>query len=142
MSEVHRDASGYYHPSSEQEIQELVRQARREGRVIRARGSEHSIAAAIYTAVDGREPLLDTGYNLLLDRYRAIRFDDANQRVTVEAGCHLSIDPEDPSSTVENGLLYQIDRKGWALSDLGDDLPGRLFREPLQIRPDMKTGDP
>jgi hypothetical protein len=40
-------------------------------------------------------------------------------RVTVQAGCHLGVDPNNPFSTKKNSLLRQLDKLGWALPDLG-----------------------
>jgi len=118
---IHRDGQGYYHPASEEEIVRLVRHAREKGRKLRVRGSAHSLARAIYARANGRERLPGDDIDVLLDRYREVIFDDAKKQVTVEAGCNLFVDPEDPSgtSTPGNGLLPQLDARGWALSDLG-----------------------
>lgn len=45
--------------------------------------------------------------------------DEANGIVEAEAGINLRWDPENPSSTKENGLLQQLSDKGWTLLDLG-----------------------
>lgn len=57
----------------------------------------------------------------MLDQYREVTFDDERQRVTAQAGCHLGVDPYDPAGTSssENSLLQQLERKGWALPNLG-----------------------
>ncbi len=109
-----RGADGYFHPSSEDELCELVRAARRLGKQVRVRGSAHSLKQAIQT--DGAEH-----YDVLLDRYIGVRFDDELGQVTVQAGCHLGRDPRDPTrtSTWENSLLAQLTARGWALPDLG-----------------------
>jgi hypothetical protein len=70
--------------------------------------------------------------NLLLDKYRAIlspipkRGSTENTpldscTVRVEAGCNLGYDPYDPTQTsdYQNSLLYNLDKNGWALPDLG-----------------------
>lgn len=112
---------GYYHPATEAELVCLVQWAHAENRQLRVRGSMHSFPKrAILT--DGEPGQRDQELNLMLDRYRAVRFpDDQRRLVEVEAGCNLSINPNDPTSTstIENGLLFQLQQRGWALSDLG-----------------------
>lgn len=114
-------ADGYYHPANESELVSLVKYAAESGCQLRVRGSMHTFPhRAILT---DRSPGKTKGeLNLMLDRYRAIRWVDEGKRIVeVEAGCNLSINPYDPTgtSTVENGLLYQLQSKNWALSDLG-----------------------
>jgi len=108
-------ADGFHHPQSEDELAAIVRFARRQGKQLRVRGSAHSVKAAIF---------VDPGFgnlDIMLDRYTGVAFDDERCRVTVQAGCHLGLDPRDPtrSSTWENSLLAQLDARGWALPDLG-----------------------
>jgi D-arabinono-1,4-lactone oxidase len=112
-SPVVRRRDGFFHPASEDEIAALVRYARRNGRQLRVRGSAHSVRDAIYT--DGH------GIDVMLDRYTGVAFDNAKRRVTVQAGCHLGADPRDPTRTAtwERSLLAQLERRGWALPDLG-----------------------
>lgn len=109
----------YLHPASEKELIKLVGLARQAGMQLRVRGSGHSVHGAIHT--DGA---VGTGglnnVNILLDQYnKVLKWDTQRMRVTVQAGCHLGVDPEDPSSTWENSLLGQMARRGWALPDLG-----------------------
>ncbi|HYQ47240.1 MAG TPA: D-arabinono-1,4-lactone oxidase [Polyangiaceae bacterium] len=108
-------ADGFHHPQSEDELAAMVRFARRQGRQMRVRGSAHSVKAAIFV-----DPGLGN-VDVMLDRYTGVVFDDQHCRVTVQAGCHLGVDPRDPtrSSTWENSLLAQLDARGWALPDLG-----------------------
>ena len=104
----------FEHPRSEGELVALVNRARREGVQLRVRGSLHSVGKAIWSDPG------DRNINVQLDRYnRILRFDDAKKQVTVEAGIHLGIDPRDPGSNRENSLLYTLERRGWALPDLG-----------------------
>ena len=109
----------FHHPASEEELVALVRNAGKRRCELRVRGSGHSIAPAIYTdaLVDGRTGSID----VMLDRYTSIDFDDARRQVTVQAGCHLGLDPRDPTgtSTWESSLLAALDARGWALPDLG-----------------------
>ncbi|WP_437999693.1 FAD-binding protein [Sorangium sp. So ce185] len=114
-------SDGYYHPSTEAELAALVKWAHDTNRQVRVRGSTHTFPhRAIFTDRDPGKVRLEI--NIMLDRYRAVRWvDEVQGIVEVEAGCNLSINPYDPTgtSTVENGLLYQLQQKGWALSDLG-----------------------
>jgi D-arabinono-1,4-lactone oxidase len=113
---VSREADGFYHPASEDELVELVTLASREGRQLRVRGAGHSIPAAIDT---------DAGdnMNLLLDRYREWRVLDEGERlIEADAGIHLGADPSDPTgaATIETSLLGQLAaEKGWTLFDTG-----------------------
>ena len=109
----------FHHPSTEEELVALVDLARERRCALRVRGSGHSIAQAIYSdaLLDGRAGSID----VMLDRYTKIAFDPQRRRVTVEAGCHLGLDPRDPTgtSTWEKSLLAALDGRGWALPDLG-----------------------
>src|SRR5690606_10675058 len=106
-------ADGFYHPGSEDELRELIAAARASGRKLRVRGAGHSEPGA-YEAGAGN-------FDVLLDRMSSVEFDDAAMQVTVGGGCHLGVDPEDPSgtSTRENSLLTRLDRRGWALPTTG-----------------------
>jgi D-arabinono-1,4-lactone oxidase len=104
----------FEHPASEAELVALVERARRERAQLRVRGSLHSVGTAIWTDPGSRN------INVQLDRYnRIVAFDEANRRVTVQAGMHLGVDPRDPNSNPDNSLLYALNRRGWALPDLG-----------------------
>jgi D-arabinono-1,4-lactone oxidase len=110
---------GYFHPSTEEQIVELVRRASEKRRQVRVRGSGHTYPNSAIVTDRGPGGSGDD-INVLLDKYRAIQWIDSQQGIVqVQAGCHLSIDPYDPASTVEEGLLYQLDQKGWALTTLG-----------------------
>jgi|GEM_PF-1031750 len=112
---------GYYHPSTEAELAALIKWANETERQLRVRGTLHTFPhRAVFTDRDPGKSKRDV--NLMLDRYRAVRWlDEASGIVEVEAGCNLSLNPYDPThtSTVENGLLFQLQEKRWALSDLG-----------------------
>jgi FAD/FMN-containing dehydrogenase len=114
MKSARRDRERLFHPSSEAELIALVERARDEGRSLRVIGSGHSIAAAIYS--DAR-----AGLDVSLDRYTAVELDEASGRAVVQAGCRLGDDPLDPSglATFDASLVAQLDRRGWALPDLG-----------------------
>src|ERR1044071_4000963 len=125
------DHNGLFHPENEEQLVALVNLARTGNRGLRVRGSGHSVAVAIYT-----DPLVPADYtvdkqnpppaehgdhvNVALDKYRGLTWlDEAQGLVVADAGIYLGQNSMDPSSTVENSLLYQLWRKGWTLSDLG-----------------------
>ncbi|MFL5354904.1 D-arabinono-1,4-lactone oxidase [Archangium sp.] len=113
-----RDDGGvprFEHPRTEGEIILLVKRARALGVQLRVRGAQHcKPRGAIYTDKGSQH------INVQLDYYnRILHWDEARMRVTVQAGCHLGVDPNNPLSTKKNSLLWQLDQKGWALPDLG-----------------------
>lgn len=120
-------ADGWYHPQNEGEIAALVALARSTKKHLRVRGAGHSTSGAIYTpGFDGEGKPPGSAIDVILDRMRSVTIhaDAANPRravVEVEAGCHLGKDPYDPTgtSTWANSLNVQLQRAGWALSDLG-----------------------
>jgi FAD/FMN-containing dehydrogenase len=104
----------FEHPETEADILGLVERARTSGVQMRVRGSLHSHAGAIFTD-DHADHV-----NVQLDRYnRIVGWDVQKKQVTVEAGIHLGVDPLDPGSNADNSLLHQLDKRGWALPDLG-----------------------
>jgi len=144
MGLVQQALDGYYHPSSVEEIQALVLDARERRRKVRVRGAGHSVNQAVYTdsfpystaeyyapseIADNYELNFQTvdvpenEVNILLDQFIDVLFFEENGKnyVKVCAGCHLGRDPYDPTetSTYFNGLLYQMDQRGFAVPDLG-----------------------
>ena len=93
----------------------LIESAYAAGQTVRVIGSGHSVAAAI------SDPTTSVLINL--KKLRAVHITPATPsapaQVTVGGGCHLGRDPEDPDSTWQNSLLYQINAQGYALPDLG-----------------------
>lgn len=118
---VPRAPDGYFHPSTESELQELVRYAYDKGFTLRVRGALHSVNRAVFTEHFPQNRAQSDEVNVMLDRYFAVTFDDARRQVTAAAGCHLGRDPMDPAgtSTWANSLLFQLERRGWAVSHLG-----------------------
>lgn len=117
-----RNEYGYYLPKNEEEIRALIQRASSQGKELRVRGSGHSVPQSIWTTQFREKSTKDGNLNLLLDLYnQVLHIDKKKKQITVQSGCHLSIDPFNltGNSTVENGLLYQIDKLGWALNDLG-----------------------
>ena len=122
---IPKDENNYYHPSTEQEIIDLVNYARENCFQVRVRGSGHSMPKAIFTDecdldyvhVLAKAPDGDN-VNIMLDRYTKM-FPPVGNFVTVEAGIHLGRDPNDPLSTLENSFLYQLHQHRLAVDDLG-----------------------
>lgn len=142
VPEVGKD--GLYHPRSEDEIVSLVRKTHDLGGKIRVVGSGHSVWESIIP--EGFDPDVATNERLLcLDRYRRVLGfrDDPTQPgtllVEVEAGCYLGESPRHPianplsvtagydprtpnvthEGTWEESLNVALDKKGFALPDLG-----------------------
>ncbi|WP_222841970.1 D-arabinono-1,4-lactone oxidase [Cystobacter ferrugineus] len=110
----------FEHPRTEGELILLVKKARAYGVQVRVRGSAHCVDEGIYTDDSGPH------INVQLDRYNQILgWEESSDtegpllRVTVQAGCHLGVDPNNPLSNRKNSLLWQLDKYGWALPDLG-----------------------
>ncbi len=123
-------ADGFYHPSSEAEIIELINYARAEKLQVRGRGATHSVAWSIYSdPVDGSPPNRTLQQspppgevNIAFDKMRALEWiDETNGVIEGEPGINLGWDPQDPFgvSTLENSFLHQIFEKGWAVNTLG-----------------------
>lgn len=110
-----------YLPEHEQDVIDLIQQARQQEKEIRVRGSGHSVSASIYADGFGGGQDNPDNIDMMLSYMDAVRFEDATMQVTVQAGCRLGYDPFDPSgvSTKENSLFYQLDQKGWAVPDMG-----------------------
>ncbi len=113
------DMHGFYHPSNDDEVRDLILYAKMNRKKIRVRGSAHSVKDAIYTSADWRTS--DTGIDIMLDKMREVKIDKENKTVKVQAGCHLGRDPYDPSGTSNliNSLFYQLDMEGLAVPDMG-----------------------
>ena len=117
---MERAADGFYHPSTEEAVAALIRRARAEHRTIRVHGARHSepeiIGSDAFRAGRSQE-----GFDLRLDRLRAISVDRANKEVRVEAGCRFGADPREANldATWDNSLNAALDAAGLALPNLG-----------------------
>lgn len=109
----------YQLPESDDDVVTLVKQAIAASAELRIRGSGHSVLQTFSTDVP--QSGSNNAINAMLAKMYALTFDDANMQVTVQAGCHLGVDPFDPTgiSTLENSLCYQLWKKGWSVPDLG-----------------------
>ncbi|HEV3052692.1 MAG TPA: D-arabinono-1,4-lactone oxidase [Longimicrobium sp.] len=128
---IAKKPDGFYHPASEEELAALVAYAYQNGLQVRARGSAHSVACAIYTDpctpgenhVEQQSPPAGPNLNIMLDQYIGLAvYDREKRRVIADAGIHLGKDPSDPTGTssLENSLLYRLNTEfQWTLSDTG-----------------------
>jgi FAD/FMN-containing dehydrogenase len=118
---MEKGRDNFYHPKNENDVRGLILQAQREGKRIRVRGAGHSTTAAIYTDGFRSDNGPGEGIDVILDQMAAVSFDDAKMQLTVQGGCHLGLDPFDPTgvSTLQNSLFYQLEQHGWAFPDTG-----------------------
>lgn len=112
---IERGSDGFFHPTSENQIQDLILMARQNGLQVRVRGSSHSIPDAVFT--DGYRYKSSPMVDIILDHFSWIQFNDEKKQVTVGGGARFARDPRDLTgkATDEAGLCYQLDRRGWAL---------------------------
>lgn len=135
---------GFYHPQNEQELREIILEARDKNYELRVKGSGHSVPQAIY--VDGfpyRQaeyyapsdvankyrrnflpvPIPPRTFPVLLDNFNTVEFEQRDDAVYVRsgAGVHLGRDPYDPTerSTHFNSLFYQMEKQGVCVPDMG-----------------------
>lgn len=126
---------GFFHPTSEGQLVDLVKYAAGQPAHLRVRGAVHSVAQAIYS--DGTETVPNKpnhqkppaqnpnmpNIDVMLDGYCGWRIlDESKKLVEADAGIHLGPDPNNPNPEArkkENSLLWQLQQRGWAMSDLG-----------------------
>lgn len=119
------DDKSFFLPQTIDEVKLLLRQARQNDQTVSVRGSGHSFPLTQQTAA------APNTLHLMLAHLNAVNLDTATGLVTVQAGCHLGLDPFDPTgvSTTQNSLFDQLDPldslgrrqspPGWALPDMG-----------------------
>ena len=124
---LRKDDKNYYHPSTEQEIIDMVKYANQNKLELRVRGSGHSFPRSIFTDkctldkvdVDASAPE-GNNINLMLDKYAKIEsLTKESPFVRVQAGICLGYNPNYSGSTSNNGLLDQLYNHGWTFDDLG-----------------------
>lgn len=118
MDSINVNGALYWLPENENDVISLVNQAKEQGKVICIRGAAHSFP--LIGNLES-ESVNDRNLYVMLSKMNAVSIDKSNMSVTVQAGCHLGLDPFDPTgiSTLENSLLYQLDLQGMAVGDLG-----------------------
>ena len=124
------DSEGLYHPTTDAEIKELVRQARK-GHALRVHGDGHSVAHAIYTdpldAVDNKvkppRPPAGKNINIVLNHYGPggvpgfQPVPGKDHVIEVDGGMRLGHTPGEPEP---NGLLQRLYcEHGWMLRSTG-----------------------
>jgi D-arabinono-1,4-lactone oxidase len=127
MQHIKVESNTYWQPESIDEVIQLVNQAKQNNQKIAVRGAAHSFPLVRTNEKDNSYLFIMLNY-----LYKITSFDKTKGIVTVQAGCHLGLDPFDPTglSTLKNSLLYQLDpfdidtgkrtqAPGWALPDLG-----------------------
>ncbi|OJH40727.1 D-arabinono-1,4-lactone oxidase [Cystobacter ferrugineus] len=100
--------TGLHHPTSEEEIIQLVQYANTNNLPVRVIGSGHSVKEAILSTAPN-------AINMSLDQYRKVTF-NSDGTVTVQAGCYLGLDAPQPW---ENTFFYQLSMNGQASPDMG-----------------------
>lgn len=118
MNSIVVNGATYWLPENNADVISLVNNAATTNGIICARGSGHSFPL-IETLEKGPVSGRPYTYIMLSNMYSIEMVNPTT--VKVQAGCHLGIDPFDPTgiSTVENSLCYQLDNMGLALPDLG-----------------------
>jgi len=119
------DGVTYLLPADLPALQTIVENAKANNEIICLRGAAHSFPL-IKTLEKGAASGRAYTY-VMLSKLNQVKIDttpSANApygTVWAQAGCHLGIDPWDPTgiSTLENSLLYQMDQAGVAFNDLG-----------------------
>ncbi len=127
MKNLTIDTRNYWLPESVDEVINLVNMAIQSNRKIAVRGAAHS-----FPLIRTNEEEADYIFIMLSYLDEILSFDQSKGVVKVQAGCHIGIDPFDPTmrSNVKNSLVYQLDpfdikegkriqKPGWALPDLG-----------------------
>lgn len=128
ITTIDPEADGYYYPTEENQIVQLVLRARQDNLQIRVRGASHSTPQAIYTDPCNGE-YIDTNasapegsnINIKLSRYTEVLVSTVpgENVVTVQAGIHIGYDRNDPLSTPENSLASVLEKRGLAIPETG-----------------------
>jgi FAD/FMN-containing dehydrogenase len=123
------DQDGFYRPTTENELIELVHMARCKKLKLRVHGAGHSVAHAIYAdPLDGipnkiRPQVAAAGDNVdvLLEKYVGYRVVNERQKIIeVCAGMHLGDAPDHPGASRATSLLNALhDNHGWTLNATG-----------------------
>lgn len=120
FSEI-KEIKGIYYPTSIREVQTLVQHAMDDNLLVRVAGSGHSVVDAIYA--ESKEQIkiqlyADEKQNELR-KVTCLEKNEDNALVEIGGGCYIGINPADQSSNQENSLVYQLDKLGYALPQLG-----------------------
>ena len=122
MKTIIVNGATYWLPEHNADVITLVNDAVANNEIICLRGSGHSFPLIGDLETEKKSITGKTYKYVMLSEMYAIQMLDENT-VKVQAGCHLGVDPFDPTgiSTVANSLCYQLDNMTppLALPDLG-----------------------
>ena len=122
MDSLLDDGVTWWLPANTNDVATLIQDAKANNEIIRLRGAGHSFPLSFnldQASASGRPykyVMLSKMYNVQLNPPGL-----PQGCVKVDAGCHLGMDPWDPTglSKEENSLTYLLDQAGLALPDLG-----------------------
>lgn len=108
----------YWLPENNNDVITLVNEASNNNEIICLRGSGHSFPLIGDLETEQKSSTGKTYRYIMLAKMYGIEMLDANT-VKVQAGCHLGVDPFDPTgiSTLENSLCYYLDNVGTNAGD-------------------------
>ena len=118
MDTIIVNGATYWLPENNNDVITLVNEASNNNEIICVRGSGHSFPLIGDLETEKKSSTGKTYKYIMLAKMYAMQMLDPNT-VRVQAGCHLGVDPFDPTgiSTVENSLCYQLDNLGTATNN-------------------------
>jgi hypothetical protein len=118
MNTIIVNGATYWLPENNDDVITLVNDASKNNEIICVRGSGHSFPL-VGTLETEKQSSSGKKYKyIMLAKMFGVEMLDPNT-VKVQAGCHLGIDPFDPTkiSTTENSLCYYLDNLGTATNN-------------------------
>ena len=118
MDTIIVNGATYWLPENNNDVITLVNEASNNNEIICVRGSGHSFPLIGDLETEQKSSTGKTYKYVMLAKMYGVQMLDANT-VKVQAGCHLGVDPFDPTgiSTVENSLCYYLDNLGTATNN-------------------------
>lgn len=118
MDTIIVNGATYWLPENNNDVITLVNEASNNNEIICVRGSGHSFPLIGDLETEQKSSTGKTYKYIMLAKMYAMEMLDPNT-VRVQAGCHLGVDPFDPTgiSTVENSLCYYLDNLGIATNN-------------------------
>lgn len=125
ISTVSVGSVNYYLPQTTGDLSLLISDAITNKKKISMRGAGHSFPM-ITDMESGNFGDHTSCTYILMSYFNSVSFDDATMQVTVGGGCHLGLDPYDPTpestgvkSTDANSFFTQVFKHGWAIPEMG-----------------------
>ncbi len=123
MSMISKGADGWYHPESNEQLQQLVRFAHDQGIKVRVKGAGLSTPKSVHNDDhDGSGAPPAGAMAVVLDKMQGVVFEeehDDHAIVAVQAGCLLGRAYDDRTgATWPGSLSYVLQKKGYALGQL------------------------